>query len=514
MVTEKGANIDTLEARGLIRVAAYRPELEYLFRHWLVQDAAYGSLLKQERRQLHRLVGEAIESLYPERQGELAGILAMHFEQAGDNAKATDYLIADGSYALERAALNESFAAFDRAAKLLPPAAPGETDGARRMRVDVEIMRARAGMTFRPHDELVRDLEAVAPSAEQLGDLERIAQVHLLLVLVRIEGGQPADDPAVQRSLARLEQISTALDDPSLTALPLAMVAMGKIFTGPIREGVDALERAVPLMERRRDFIGAAFARGWLAIGYAQLGEFDRADEAVRAASDEAASGDLIAQLDAQIAASMVRSIRGELEEAAPLAQACVQRAEDTGATACAVVSAWILGDVYKRQHRFGEARAALQLGLDLAPGSDLGMWGPTLTAWLRSVPGSGPEMDAGMADWEAALGHVRERGSRLGEAGILWKRAEAASSEQRWDDAFRDFAASTAIYEMEGARPNLARALRGWGDALHLAGRVAEGYEQLRRAMALFAEMGLVGEAAEVEAALDTAAADSPQST
>ena len=80
--------VDTLEAKGLIRVASYRPELEYLFRHWLVQDAAYGSLLKQERRELHRQVGEALESLYPDRRSELAGLLAMHFEQAGETDKA------------------------------------------------------------------------------------------------------------------------------------------------------------------------------------------------------------------------------------------------------------------------------------------------------------------------------------------------------------------------------------------------------------------------------------------
>ena len=76
--------LDTLESKGLIRVAAIQPELEYLFRHALVQDAAYESLLKQERRSLHRLVGDALEQLYPERHGELAAVLARHFEQAGE----------------------------------------------------------------------------------------------------------------------------------------------------------------------------------------------------------------------------------------------------------------------------------------------------------------------------------------------------------------------------------------------------------------------------------------------
>jgi len=55
-----------LESHGLIRLAATQPELEYLFRHALVQDAAYASLVKADRKQLHLAVGEALESLYPE----------------------------------------------------------------------------------------------------------------------------------------------------------------------------------------------------------------------------------------------------------------------------------------------------------------------------------------------------------------------------------------------------------------------------------------------------------------
>ena len=97
MVAE--SQIDTLEARGLIRLAAQQPELEYLFRHWLVQDAAYGSLLKQERRLLHGRVGEALEALYPDRRDELAAVLGMHFEEAGEAEKAVTYLSAAGRFA-------------------------------------------------------------------------------------------------------------------------------------------------------------------------------------------------------------------------------------------------------------------------------------------------------------------------------------------------------------------------------------------------------------------------------
>src|SRR5215217_236690 len=113
--------LDILEAKGLIRLATLDPELEYLFRHALVQDTAYDSLLKQERRALHRLVGDALEELYPERHADLAAVLAMHFEQAGDPDRAVTYLMAAADFAYERNAVVEAFELYGRAAATLPP---------------------------------------------------------------------------------------------------------------------------------------------------------------------------------------------------------------------------------------------------------------------------------------------------------------------------------------------------------------------------------------------------------
>jgi tetratricopeptide (TPR) repeat protein len=265
---------------------------------------------------------------------------------------------------------------------------------------------------------------------------------------------------------------------------------------------VDALERAIPLMEKRQDFIGAAFSRGWLAIGYASLGDFDAAERAADAAVAAAADRDLIAQLDAKIAVAMLRSQRGDLDAAAPLALDCVERSEATGATACAVVSSWILGDVYQRQERFAEAHDALRLGLALSPGAaTMGPWGTTLRLWMRASdeqlgrPPDGP-------DWDEALASARARHDRLGEGAVLWKRAEVAAG--RGDPAaIADYEAAAAIYEAEEARPNLARVLRGWARALRAAGRDAEADTQARRALEVMDALGLVREAEEVRATL-----------
>ena len=497
------AQLDTLEAKGLIRLAATRPELEYLFRHWLVQDAAYGSLLKQERRALHRLVGESLEVLYPDRGSELAGVLAIHFSEAGDTDKAVEYLLAAGRYAMERNAIAEAYSAFDRAATILPPAADLEDDALLRRRVEIQLGRSRSGWTFRPTEEIIGDLEAIIPAAERLGDLELVAPLHLGLAMARMGLGKRASDPEVKRSLDRITEIGEALHDPSLRALQLAVIGLNQIFLGPIRDGVTALEEAVPMLEQRQDFIGAAFARGALAMGYAHLGEFDKAEKAARYATELAAGGDLIAQLDAQIAESIVRSERGQLDEAVPIAQACVLRAEETGATACAVVSSWILGDVYQRQGRFEEARQTLQRGADLALVVDRTMWRPSLQAWLGTAVTALGDFAAAEGSWEEALVTVRSIGNRVGEAGILWKRAEASAQRGDLDAALADFGAAAAILEDLEARPQLARVLRGWGQSLRDAGRDAEGDATSQRALALFESMGLAPEAEAVRTTL-----------
>src|SRR5438132_1481887 len=83
--------LNTLESSDLIRLAHTQPELEYLFRHALLQEAAYGSLLKQDRRRLHLAVGEALERLYPDRLDEIVGTLAHHFAAAGERDKGVAY---------------------------------------------------------------------------------------------------------------------------------------------------------------------------------------------------------------------------------------------------------------------------------------------------------------------------------------------------------------------------------------------------------------------------------------
>ncbi len=109
-----------LEASGLIHLAQVEPELEYSFRHELLQDAAYRSMLKVERAGWHRAVGTALEKLYEGRvaENELASTLAHHFLEAGDQEQALKYLIGAGNAALASFANLEAEQHYKRALAL------------------------------------------------------------------------------------------------------------------------------------------------------------------------------------------------------------------------------------------------------------------------------------------------------------------------------------------------------------------------------------------------------------
>jgi class 3 adenylate cyclase len=88
---------------------------EYRFRHGLVQDVAYGTLLEPDGRELHRRVGEALEELHRDSPAEVYGLLAWHFAEADEPARAAEYLLKAGDAARAAYAEDEAIALYRRA---------------------------------------------------------------------------------------------------------------------------------------------------------------------------------------------------------------------------------------------------------------------------------------------------------------------------------------------------------------------------------------------------------------
>ena len=108
-----------LQRVDLVREKNRLPELEYIFKHSLTQEATYNSLLMEQRREFHRRVGEALENLFSDRIEQYLGLLAHHFESAGDFAKAIGYLIQAGDRARLTDEHTEAIGYYLRAVKLL-----------------------------------------------------------------------------------------------------------------------------------------------------------------------------------------------------------------------------------------------------------------------------------------------------------------------------------------------------------------------------------------------------------
>jgi tetratricopeptide (TPR) repeat protein len=111
------SHLTALEKRGLIRIAQGAPELEYLFRHALIQETAYHTLVRADRRMLHQIVGESLERLLADEldSPEAAPMLAFHFAEAGDQPRALRYLDQAGRAAAQSHANAEAAQHFGRA---------------------------------------------------------------------------------------------------------------------------------------------------------------------------------------------------------------------------------------------------------------------------------------------------------------------------------------------------------------------------------------------------------------
>lgn len=115
--TNLDQQLGALLRMDLIREAARIPEIEYVFRHALTQEATYNTILLRRRREFHRRVGEAIEALFPDRLEELAYALGYHFAEAQD-ARALTYYTLAGDVAYRLYANREAVSHYTEALKV------------------------------------------------------------------------------------------------------------------------------------------------------------------------------------------------------------------------------------------------------------------------------------------------------------------------------------------------------------------------------------------------------------
>ena len=244
--------IDRLVAAGLLFQQGVPPHASYLFNHALVQDAAYGTLLRQPRRALHARIAETLETQFPdiaERQPEL---LARHCTEAGLVEKAAAFWGKAGQRSLERSALVEATEQLTRA--LTQIASIPATAALRREQIKLQVALITPLMHVKGY--AAPETKAAAERARVL-----IEQAEAL--------GEPPDDPLLLFSvlysfwttsfvafkgdaLRELASHFLGLAQKRRAAVPLMIGhrMMGSaLHTGAFAEGRAHLDRAIALYD-------------------------------------------------------------------------------------------------------------------------------------------------------------------------------------------------------------------------------------------------------------------------
>ncbi len=168
-----------LQAAEFLYETSLVPDAAYTFKHALTHDVAYGSLLPDRRRALHVRIGEAIETLYPERLAEHVERLAHHAVQGEAWEKAVVYLRQAGAKAFGRLANREAAAHLEQALEALErlPASRERSEQA----IDVRLQLRSPLTPLAEYPRLLAHLRRAQTLAEALGDERRLVQVSVFL---------------------------------------------------------------------------------------------------------------------------------------------------------------------------------------------------------------------------------------------------------------------------------------------------------------------------------------------
>ena len=175
--SELQAALARLVASELVFESGAAPDMTYTFKHVLVQEAAYGSLLRHRRQQLHGQIAEALEAHFPEMMDSQPEVLARHCVAAGLAEKSVFYWSKAAQRSAARLAMAEAAAQFQKALdqlKFLP-------DDFARQRQELEF-RSCLGVALRfvkglASPETGRALAHARELWEQLGYPSEFVQV-------------------------------------------------------------------------------------------------------------------------------------------------------------------------------------------------------------------------------------------------------------------------------------------------------------------------------------------------
>jgi predicted ATPase/class 3 adenylate cyclase len=323
-----GALLEQLKAVEIIYEQPLLAEPAYVFKHAVIQDVAYNSLLVQRRRELHRTVGYAIEELYADRLAEHAEELAHHFVQGEEWAKAFEYLLRSGDRAKDayanRVAVDFYGKALEAGQRMTPPADPRAVMRIYQRRAQVLVSLAR-------FDEAIADCERMLDLARSIGDRhgegEALVEAALAHWLTFTWEGAAQTERRAEAALALAQETG----DQLVLARSLTYLGLVDQIHGRLVDGDQKLDQSLRISEAAGFKSAIAQNQTWLGAHANWRGEFGSAIALCRRAARGAAeSHDGFQELMALAFECLALASLGEYAEALAVIETGLAKAKSS----------------------------------------------------------------------------------------------------------------------------------------------------------------------------------------
>ena len=497
-----------LEGTGLLHRRSAGVDAVYTFKHSLIRDTAYRSLLRERRHELHARAATVLESDYPDVVNTQPELLAHHHTEAGATEQALGYWQKAGHRAAERAAYREAAASFEQALVALRHLP--ETRESLQQGIDLRFDLRSSLQALGEHERVSEHLREAETLASALGDQDRLGwtSAYLSQYLWR-SGDRRRAEELGQRALA----IASELGDFGLQAVANFFLGQGYFNVGDYRRAIDHCRRNVEVLdgERAHERLGltglpSVLSRAWLAWSLAEQGEFPEAMvHAEEALSIAEAVDHPYSVAAACLGVGQVQLVRGALAEAIPVLERAAGLCKTWDLHVIVPMTAAVLGLAYALCGRVTEALPLLEEGDTQGPRVRIFDTSTATTALGTGYLLAGRMDEAGeIASRAAELAAERGfRGSQarssylLGEISARHDPPEAARAEDLYRRAL-------GLADELGMRPLVADCHLGLGTLYRRTGERRQAQEHLSTAIEMYREMDIGFWLAQAEAELE----------
>jgi class 3 adenylate cyclase/predicted ATPase len=499
------AALARLVAAGLLFRQGVPPHATYLFKHALVQDAAYGTLLREGRRALHARIADILEGQFAEIADRQPELLARHYAEAGLIEQAARLWGKAGQQSLEHSALVEAIEQISRALTLI--AALPATTALRREQLRLQValitpLMHVKGMASPETKAAAEQAKALIEQAQMLGEapddplLPFAALYGIWFTFVSAFDGDMALNIAEQFLSLAEKQDAIA---PRLIAHRI--MGISSLFLGEIAAGRAHLDRAIALYDPTADrALSARFGvdgrvsilchRSWALwlLGYAEAALAD-VDRAVEAARDTGQAATLMYAL--VYCSFPYFAWTGNDVAAEGLLREAVALAEEKAGSHWKGYGVALLGCVSTLRGNAAEAIDAITSGLADCRAIGATLLQPLIFSYLAGAHASLGQFDEAWHWLGEALARAELTKERWAEAEIHRVAGEIALRSPLPDAARAEsyFTAALAIARRQQAKSWELRSATSYARLLRDQGRVQEAHDLLAPVYAWFTE-------------------------